>query len=118
MNRWMTRAGLVCFSWVAMVLAGLGDEKEGEYRLELKSSSMPLQVATTDDSHRKNWFVEVGQFLGDGDRFLVKGYGVSKMLVDGKEKEVPTLQLLDQHTGEMVKLRRGVVSRVKGGKGE
>jgi len=65
------------------------------YRLILRSSSPPFQIATPD-AKKKNWFKNEGDRFGDGDRFIA-GKLEKKVVPDPKvgEKDVSELQVED-----------------------
>lgn len=73
-----------------------------DYKINLKSSSSPHQVATPDDRQKKNWFVDpnspepAGKIFGAGSRFLATGFE-KKVIPDNKvgEKDVSELSVSD-----------------------
>lgn len=73
-----------------------------DYKINLKSSSSPHQVATPDDRQKKNWFVDpnaadpAGKIFGAGGRFLATGFE-KKVIPDDKvgEKDVSELSVND-----------------------
>jgi hypothetical protein len=65
------------------------------YRINLRSSSPPFQIATPD-TKKKNWFINEGDRFGEGGRF-VAGKLEKKVVPDPKvgEKDVSELQVED-----------------------
>lgn len=68
-----------------------------DYRVMLKSTNSPFQVATPDDTKRKNWFVEgEGKSFGTGERFTAVKFE-RKVVPDPRvgEKDVSELTVKD-----------------------
>lgn len=74
-----------------------------DYKLILKSSSSPHQVATPDDRQRKNWFVDpnaaepAGKAFGAGGRFIAKAFE-KKVIPDDKVGERDVSELTAEDT--------------------
>lgn len=66
------------------------------YRLILKSSNPPFQISTPEEGRKKNWFVNSGQRLGTGDRFIA-GKLEKKTVPDPRlgERDASELQVED-----------------------
>ncbi len=85
-----------------------------DYKINLRSSSSPYQIATPDDRMRKNWFVDpnaaevAGKSFGAGGRFI-SGAFVKKVVPDPKvgEKDVSELSVEDT-------LRKNTITLVMG----
>lgn len=75
--------------------AGTQPKAAGVYRMTLRSSAAPFQIATPGDKKR-NWFVNEGQRFGSGDRFLAKEF-TRKAVPDPMvgEKDVSELEVED-----------------------
>jgi hypothetical protein len=73
----------------------LAERVAHNYRIILRSSSPPFQIAT-QDAKKKNWFINEGGRFGDGDRFLA-GKLEKKVVPDPKlgEKDVSELEVED-----------------------
>lgn len=73
-----------------------------DYKINLRSSSSPYQIATPDDRQRKNWFVDpnsvepAGKSFGAGGRFVTTKFE-KKVIPDPKtgEKDVSELSVND-----------------------